>query len=144
MSSPRTGSRTMIGLSAVLVDRLDIPSPDSRDERHTALFLRIQAFVERQLGDTGLSPAMIAAAHHISIRQLYKVMQAQGETVAGWIRTRRLERCRRDLANPLLAQRSVNAIATRWGFISAAHFSRAFRAAYGVSPTEYRRSTTRR
>ena len=60
-------------------------------------------------------------------------------TVAGWIRSRRLERCRRDLADPSLAARPVAAIAARWGFSSAADFSRAFRTAHGVPPAEYRR-----
>ncbi|GAA2788117.1 hypothetical protein GCM10010470_23340 [Saccharopolyspora taberi] len=55
-----------------------------------------------------------------------------------WIRQRRLERCRRDLTNPHLRQRPVHAIAARWGFTDPAHFSRIFRAAYGLSPSDYR------
>ena len=60
--------------------------------------------------------------------------------MAGWTRQRRLERCRRDLADPALAARPVAAIAARWGFPSAAEFSRAFRAAHGMPPGEYRMS----
>ena len=60
--------------------------------------------------------------------------------MAGWIRGRRLERCRRDLADPALASRPVAAIAARWGFSSAADFSRAFRAVHGLPPAEYRMS----
>ncbi len=55
-------------------------------------------------------------------------------TVSTWIRTRRLEQCRRDLLDPMLADRPVAAIAARWGFVDAAHFSRAFKTAFGVSP----------
>jgi AraC-like DNA-binding protein len=58
--------------------------------------------------------------------------------VAGWVRQRRLERCRRDLLDPASAARPVSAVAARWGLVNAAHFSRAFRAAYGLSPVEYR------
>jgi transcriptional regulator GlxA family with amidase domain len=58
--------------------------------------------------------------------------------VAGWIRTRRLERCRRDLLDPAQATRPVAAIAARWGFRSAIHFSRVFRATCDVPPHEYR------
>ena len=62
-----------------------------------------------------------------------------GLTVARWIRQRRLERCRHDLADPELASQPVAAIAARWGYSSASDFSRAFRAAHGLPPAEYRR-----
>ncbi|MEU1540899.1 AraC family transcriptional regulator [Actinacidiphila glaucinigra] len=32
----------------------------------------------------------------------------------------------------------------RWGFVSPAHFSRSFRAAYGLSPGEWRRTASDR
>lgn len=59
--------------------------------------------------------------------------------VAGLIRHRRLERCHRDLLDPLLADRSVHAIAARWGLTDAGHFSRAFRDTYGLPPGTYGR-----
>ena len=55
-----------------------------------------------------------------------------------WIRTRRLEQCRRDLHDPAFADRPVSAVAAQWGFVDAAHFSRVFKAAFGVSPSEFR------
>jgi AraC-like DNA-binding protein len=58
--------------------------------------------------------------------------------VSTWIRERRLENCRRDLIDPLNAHLSVGAIASRWGFAEAAHFSRVFKAAFQMSPTELR------
>jgi len=118
-------------------DVRDWGTPESR--RH-ALLTTVQAFIQQNLGDSGLTPAAIAAAHHISLRSLHQLFHDEGLTVAGWIRQRRLERCRRDLADPALAARPVAAIAARWGYPSAAEFSRAFRAAHGVPPAEYRRS----
>ncbi len=59
--------------------------------------------------------------------------------MAGWVRWRRLECCRRDLSDPALASRPVAAVAARWGYSSAADFSRAFRAVHGLPPSEYRR-----
>ncbi|QDZ14636.1 helix-turn-helix domain-containing protein [Humibacter ginsenosidimutans] len=105
---------------------------------HRALMQRIRAHVDRNLASTELSPASIAAAHFISTRHLHALFQEQGTTVSTWIRERRLEQCRRDLADPLYADRAVAAIAARWGFVDAAHFSRAFKAAYGTSPSDYR------
>ena len=58
--------------------------------------------------------------------------------MAGWIRRRRLECCRRDLSDPAQAERPVAAIAARWGFASPGDFSRAFRAVHGLPPAEYR------
>ncbi|WP_157869187.1 helix-turn-helix domain-containing protein, partial [Streptomyces atriruber] len=82
-----------------------------------------------------------AAAHHISTRYLHRLFQDQGLTVSSWIRRLRLERCRRALANPTLAAVPVGAIAARWGFAQPAVFTRAFRAAYGLTPSEVRART---
>jgi AraC-like DNA-binding protein len=62
----------------------------------------------------------------------------EGLTVAGWIRQRRLDRCRRDLTDAVLASRSVASIAARWAFCNPAEFSPTFRAAHGMTPTEFR------
>jgi AraC-like DNA-binding protein len=108
--------------------------------RERVLLRRVHAFVEEHLGDTGLAPATIAAAHHISLRHLHRLFASQDTTVAAWIRHRRLERCRRDLSDPALLGRSVSTIAARWGLPDPAHFSRLFRHAYGLPPAEYRRA----
>ncbi|MBW8762253.1 MAG: helix-turn-helix domain-containing protein [Microbacterium sp.] len=105
---------------------------------HRALVQRIRSYIERNLASTDLGPASIASAHYISTRHLHGLFQEQGVTVSTWIRTRRLEQCRRDLLDPMLADRPVAAIAARWGFVDAAHFSRAFKTTFGVSPSEYR------
>ena len=52
---------------------------------------------------------------------------------------RRLEHARRDLADPLLRTTSIQSVAARWGMPYASGFTRAFRAAYGESPREFRR-----
>ena len=105
---------------------------------HCALVQRIRSHIDRNLASTDLGPASIASAHFISTRHLHGLFQEQGVTVSTWIRTRRLEQCRRDLLDPMLADRPVAAIAARWGFVDAAHFSRAFKSAFGISPSEYR------
>ncbi|GAA1134313.1 MULTISPECIES: helix-turn-helix domain-containing protein [Microbacterium] len=105
---------------------------------HRALVQRIRSYIDRNLASTDLGPASIASAHYISTRHLHGLFQEQGVTVSTWIRTRRLEQCRRDLLDPMLADRPVAAIAARWGFVDAAHFSRAFKTAFGISPSEYR------
>lgn len=103
-----------------------------------ALRERIRQYIDSNLASIGLTPSSIASAHFISVRHLHGLFQSQGVSVSTWIRTRRLERCRRDLRDPMLAEEPVAAIAARWGFFDPAHFSRAFKAAYGASPRDYR------
>ena len=127
-------------LATRLAQELDVRDWGTPEARRHALLTTVQAFMQQHLGDPGLSPAMIAAAHHISLRSLHQLFHDEGLTVAGWIRQRRLERCRRDLSDPALAPRPVAAIAARWGFSSPGDFSRAFRAVHGLPPAEYRKS----
>jgi AraC-like DNA-binding protein len=109
-------------------------APDPRQQ----LLVQVLRFVEDNLGDPGLGPAAIAASLHISTRYLHKLFEAEGTTACAWIRSRRLEHCRRDLADPALAGRSVSAVGARWGVPDPSRFSRLFREAYQVSPREYR------
>jgi AraC-like DNA-binding protein len=126
-------------LGTVLTERLDC-APPSPDVAHRALMLQITAFVEAHLGEAELSPAGIAAAHHVSLRQLHKLFHAGGTTVAGSIRQRRLEHCAHDLRDPRSAARPVAAVGARWGYPDPAHFSRLFKASFGLSPRDYRAS----
>jgi AraC-like DNA-binding protein len=134
----RLSTLTLDVLTTALADALDARTLLPPHARRRALMARIHAFIAAHLGDHDLTPDAIAAAHHISLRYLHKLFQQDGETVAGWVRARRLEHCSRDLADPLLAGRPIHAVANRWGFRSAAHFSQAFRHAYGLSPREFR------
>jgi AraC-like DNA-binding protein len=110
------------------------------ENRRRDLLRRIHAFIESHLGDPRLSPATVAAAHHISLRYLHKLFEPGAHGVAGVIRQRRLEGCRDDLLDPAQVDLPVARIAARWGFASAAHFSRVFREAYGLPPAEFRRA----
>lgn len=99
----------------------------------------IRRYIERRLFDPELSPQKIAAAHRMSVRHLYRLFEAAEMSVGDLIRRRRLEKCAEDLANPLLARRNVSQLAFSWGFNDSAHFSRSFKAEFGMSPRDYRR-----
>jgi AraC family transcriptional activator of tynA and feaB len=95
--------------------------------------------VRRHLQDAGLAPASIACAYAMSLRSLFSLFEDEETSPAGLIRSQRLPRCREDLRRP--GSGSVTEIAFRWGFGDAAHFSRAFKREYGISPREARRAT---
>ncbi|WP_244177816.1 helix-turn-helix domain-containing protein [Streptomyces atriruber] len=117
------------------VDRTSALPPESRSE---ALYQQITGFIGRHLRDPGLKPSAVAAAHSISVRVLHRVFQTRGTTVNGYIRQERIARCRRDLADPLLHATPVSSIGARWGYPRPSDFTRAFRTATGMAPTEYR------
>ena len=102
-----------------------------------ALRASMDAWIERHLDDPGLSPEALASAHAVSVRTLYRLYRDDGDTFGAVVRERRLERARQDLAS---GERSVSAIAARWGFADASHLSRSFKKAFGVTPRDYRAS----
>jgi len=132
-------STVLLDLVSVLVTRTtgsgDRAWPEDSQQ---ALLLAVQNFIEQHLGDPDLDPVMIAAAHHISVRSLHRLFGSEHLTVAGWIRNRRLDRCRQDLTDLRLRHRQVHAIGARWGLTNPAHFSRVFKAAFGLTPSDYR------
>lgn len=134
----RIGTAFLDLLALAVTARLDRVSAVPAESRQRAMLMRIHAFVEHHLGDSALSPAMIAAAHHISVRTLHKLYETEQDTIAASIRHRRLAHCRQDLLDPGLGHRPVSAVGLRWGFSDATAFSRSFRAAYGLPPAEYR------
>jgi AraC-like DNA-binding protein len=136
-SGSRLATNALDLVSTMLHAEMDI-APD-RMKPQALLAASIREYIEANLSDPLLSPASIAAAHFISTRHLHNVFHESGTTVASWIRSQRLEGARRDLRDPLHAGKSVSTVAARWGFLDAAHFSRTFRDAFGLSPTDWRR-----
>ncbi|MGK8552953.1 helix-turn-helix domain-containing protein [Nocardia gipuzkoensis] len=103
------------------------------------LLSRIRAYVRRNLADPDLGAEQIAKAHNMSVRQLYKICANAEYSLEQWIISQRLEQVRADLTKPEHRQRTISMIARRWGFRDPSHFARRFRAAYGLSPREWRR-----
>lgn len=137
--APRLGAVVADLTTAVFAHALDAERRVPPETHARTLTLRIKAFIRRHLADHELTPAGVAAAHHISRSYLYRLFQAEGTTVAAYIREQRLANARRELADPALRALPIHAVAARWGFPRAAEFTRAFRTAYGAPPSELRR-----
>ena len=135
--STRLASSTIALLTGALMDRLDLRPREPEDVRRIA-WARVADHIERNLSDPDLSPEAVARAAFVSKRYLHKLFAAKGLTVSAWIRDRRLDRARADLVDPQQACRAIGAIAAEVGLTDAAHFSRMFKAAVGVTPREYR------
>ena len=123
-------------LRAVITTHLDAVDL-GREALQATLVLRIMEYVESHVREPDLAAGRIAAQHHISVRQLYRILAVEGISLGDWIRTRRLEGARRELATAFLHD-PVSAVARRWGFTDASSFARMFRTSFGVSPGEWR------
>jgi len=133
--------RSMVGIAtAQLVRALVVGATNagSGEGDESCLTTRIKIYVGRHLTDVDLTPEQIAAAHHISLRQLYNLWSDSSHTLNRWIIHQRLELARRELSAPRSSSLTLDTLGRRVGFTSASHFSRRFKDAYGVSPREYR------
>jgi AraC-like DNA-binding protein len=88
--------------------------------------------------DCDITPESIAQANGISMRYLHSLFQQSGMTVCKWIWERRLKATREDLLDPTMEKSRVSEIAFRRGFNDPAHFSRAFKERFGLSPSQLR------
>ncbi|MEM7569172.1 MAG: helix-turn-helix domain-containing protein [Pseudomonadota bacterium] len=127
----------------LLVDALraqtvaDLPQ---QGQSQTLLTQRILRFIDANLADPELKPDTIACAHGISERYLRKLFEKRQKSVSDTIWHRRLEHAKFDLTNPAKAHISLASIAYDWGFKDPSHFSRTFKAAYGLSPRAARKA----
>jgi len=96
-------------------------------------------FIEDNLRDPDLCPALIARNLRISPRYLRTVFASGGEKMSAYILRRRLEECARQMCNPAWNAHTLTEIAFSWGFNSAAHFTRTFHEKYTMAPREFRK-----
>ncbi|MFD7497176.1 helix-turn-helix domain-containing protein [Streptomyces sp. NPDC059832] len=139
----RLGTTVIDVATAVIAQHTDRAPLLQPETRKAALYSEITAYISRHLHDPDLKPTAVAAVHNISPRYLHRVFQDHGTTVNTFIRQGRIARCRRDLLDPALHDTPVSAIGARWGYARASDFTRAFRTATGMTPTEYRGSNSR-
>lgn len=112
--------------------------PELTGSENPELRDRILHFVAAHIAEPTLTPFLIADAMGVSVRHLHRVFSTSGNTLGDYIRTLRLEHCRKDLADARLRNRSITEIAFARGFCDAAHFSHSFRKRFGMSARFFR------
>lgn len=133
------GQATTELVRAALVAAVD-EAPVRADGWEADLLTVAKSYISQHLADSDLGPEPIARALFVSVRQLYKLWEAEPRSLGQWILDRRLDAARAELTSPRVRHLTIAAIARRWGFADATHFSRRFRQAYGVSPREWRQT----
>ncbi len=143
------GAAALAGATADLVRALlvsaahDPRTPAVREVMDETLLTRVTAHVRRHHTDPGLCADAIAAAHGVSVRHLYQVLRDAGVSLEQWIISERLATARKMLASPDHTGLGIAAVAARCGFAGPSHFARRFRAAYDMSPREWRQRALR-
>lgn len=94
-------------------------------------------FIDRNLSRP-ITVGDIAEACGVSVRTLQnQFAEDLNQTLTGYLRDRRLDRARADLADTTPGGgRTVTDIATRWGFTHLGRFAVIYRARFGESPSE--------
>lgn len=98
-----------------------------------ASLFRIRQYIEAHLADPELTANSLAAQFGLSRASLYRLFAPVGG-VADYIRSRRLHRAFFDLAATTSRNIRIGEVARRWQLGTDAHFTRLFKAAYGVTP----------
>ncbi|MEU2618370.1 helix-turn-helix domain-containing protein [Streptomyces sp. NPDC007157] len=112
---------------------------DAEPQLAPALAQAAKDLADSRLADPELSGTMLARELNVSVRNLQRAFAAAGESVAAYIRRRRLEEARLALTAPS-GRLSVSELAAYWQFSDSSHFTRTFKKHYGRTPTEYARS----
>jgi AraC family transcriptional activator of tynA and feaB len=101
-----------------------------------------KGIADGRLADPRLSPDILARELNVSVRTLHRAFAATNESVATYIRRRRLEQARSALLD--LHRWSISEIAAHWQFADSSHFIRTFAKRYGQSPAKYARASMKR
>ncbi|HEY2520151.1 MAG TPA: helix-turn-helix domain-containing protein [Streptosporangiaceae bacterium] len=137
--SARALGRATLELVRALILSAAAPAAPAAPDTAAELRERAIAYIDVHLSNPALTPAAIAAAHHVSVRQLYKVFALGRLSLEQTIIGLRLEAARRELARPGHPALTVSEAARRCGFANLSHFARRFRQRYGISPARWQR-----
>jgi len=105
----------------------------------TLLRMQLRAVIERSVEDHTIDANAIAKSVGIGLRYANAILSEDDTSVGRLLQARRLEHCRRALADPLKMHRNISDIAYSLGFTDMTHVGRRFRQAFGMLPSDYRK-----
>jgi AraC-like DNA-binding protein len=108
------------------------------EARSSQVRSRAERYIDRHLREQYLDPNTIAKGLGVSLRTLHRAFAESDESVMAYVRRRRLDHARIEMTTQDSSV-TITYLAARWQFADAAHFSRAFRQRFGLTPTQYRK-----
>lgn len=102
------------------------------------LLRRLEEEILKRLGKPKLSVEELANELFVSRSTLYRATAKAGTTVEKMIMSLRLSWAKKMLDEHCMSGKTLTDIAHEVGFCDQAHFSRSFKKAFGISPSDYR------
>lgn len=136
------GALSQVESQAVLESTLNLlrPALDNRPQQvdpHERIFRKGVELIDRHICEAELSPEFVAHEIGVSMRGLYRIFAKHGLVVAQYIKHRRLDLCAQALRQN--GSEKLAVVGYSWGFSNSSYFTTAFKARFGVSPSEYRK-----
>lgn len=113
---------------------LDSRAEDDQRSLRRAVRSAMLSFIDNHLANPKLGADLLCRTFGVSRASLYRLFQCQGG-VSHTIQQRRLYRCYRELSQRS-RETTVRSIGERYGFTSASHFTKVFKALFHISPSE--------
>lgn len=138
--SDKTGefmSHSLLEATADLLRKSGIEMP-RRQKLVDRRLSDIENYIKMNLADPELSYDKVAIACGISPRYLCFLLKSNNTSFSELVWTNRMPKARDWLVSQKTRDYPIHEIAYMSGFKSAAHFSRMFKATYGMPPREYR------
>ncbi|MCY9876928.1 helix-turn-helix domain-containing protein [Vibrio natriegens] len=98
------------------------------------LYCRAMNYIQAHLSDPDLNLEKLAKIHHVSVRTMIRAFNRHQKTPVSTIWQERLKASRNAIERG--NGKTVSEIAFEYGFNDFSHFSRAFRKAFSISPSE--------
>ena len=102
---------------------------------------RIRQYALKRIGDSGLSINELVEALGISAAHIHRLFAGEAQSFSTWLWDTRLKLCHLALRAPECSGQPISQIAYQFGFNHPAHFSRAYRNHFGMTPSAWRAGT---
>lgn len=137
------GTLSLLESEAVLHSTLNLLRPallarPEQEDPHEKMFRKSLELIDRHIREPELSPDFVAQKIGVSMRGLYRIFGKHGLVVAQYIKHRRLDLCAQALRQAPGSDK-LAVVGYSWGFSNSSYFTTAFKARFGVSPSEYRK-----
>ena len=130
--------RHLLGLLTLAVRQTRDELETRREDVHAALVLGIERDIEANYLLPDYAPPQAAIRLGISPRYLHRVLEPTGQSFSRRVMQKRLAHARRILSTSGSTRSGILEVALESGFVNAEHFSQCFRAAFGMSPRDFR------